>query len=72
MSPRCLFVASAIDCRAGNHSGATPGMPTALRVEALQVDHPSRMHLNVEANDIDAGTACPEALDAACIGFTKR
>ena len=51
---------------------ALTGMPAALHVEVQQVDHPSRVHLDIEADDIDAEAARLEALGATRIGFVKR
>lgn len=41
--------------------GAGPG---GLHVEVQKVDHPSRVHLDIEADDIDAEAARLEALGA--------
>lgn len=51
---------------------ALTGTPAALHVEVQQVDHPSRVHLDIEADDIDAEAARLEALGATRIGFVKR
>ena len=37
-----------------------------------RVDHPSRIHLDIEADDLDAEVARLEALGAKRIGFVKR
>lgn len=50
---------------------ALTGTPAALHVEVQQVDHPSRVHLDIEADDIDAEAARLEALGATRIGFVK-
>ncbi len=51
---------------------ALTGTPAALHVEVQQVDHLSRVHLDIEADDIDAEAARLEALGATRIGFVKR
>jgi predicted enzyme related to lactoylglutathione lyase len=48
------------------------GAPAALNIEVQQVQHPSRVHLDIEADDIDAEAARLEALGARRIGFVKR
>ena len=49
--------------------GDTPG---DLHIEVQKVDHPSRVHLDIEADDIDAEATRLEALGAKRIGFVKR
>ena len=49
--------------------GETPG---DLYIEVQKVDHPSRVHLDIEADDIDAEAARLEKLGAKKIGFVKR
>lgn len=49
--------------------GETPG---ELHVELQKVTHPSRVHLDIEADDIDAEAARLEQLGAKRIGFVKR
>ena len=49
--------------------GNTPG---DLHVEVQKVDHPSRVHLDIEADDIDAEAERLEKLGARKIGFVKR
>jgi predicted enzyme related to lactoylglutathione lyase len=49
--------------------GDTPG---DLYIEVQKVDHPSRVHLDIEADDIDAEAARLEKLGARKIGFVKR
>ena len=44
----------------------------ALHIEVQKVDHPSRVHLDIEADDIDAEAARLEALGAKRIGLVKR
>lgn len=49
--------------------GATPG---DLNIEVQKVDHASRVHLDIETDDIDAEAARLEAMGAKRIGFVKR
>lgn len=49
--------------------GDTPG---DLHIEVQKVEHPSRVHLDIEADDIDAEAARLEALGAKKIAFVKR
>lgn len=49
--------------------GNTPG---GLHVEVQKVDHPSRVHLDIEADDVDAEAARLEALGARKVAFVKR
>src|SRR5690606_5477786 len=49
--------------------GKTPG---DLHVEVQKVDHPSRVHLDIEADDIEAEAARLEALGARKVAFVKR
>jgi predicted enzyme related to lactoylglutathione lyase len=49
--------------------GETPG---GLHIEVQRVDHPSRVHLDIEADDIDAEAARLEKLGARKIAFVKR
>jgi hypothetical protein len=37
-----------------------------------KVDHPSRIHLDIEANDLDAEVSRLERLGARRVGFVKR
>ena len=46
--------------------------PAGLHVEVQKVAHPSRVHLDIEADDIDAEAARLERLGAKRIGFVKR
>ncbi len=43
-----------------------------LHIEVQKVDHPSRVHLDIEADDIDAEASRLEALGARRIAFVKR
>lgn len=49
--------------------GDTPG---DLHVEVQKVAHESRVHLDIESDDIDAEADRLEALGATRIGFVKR
>ena len=49
--------------------GDTPG---DLHIEVQKVAHPSRVHLDIEADDIDAEAARLERLGAKKIAFVKR
>ena len=49
--------------------GDTPGN---LHIEVQKVDHPSRVHLDIEADDIDAEANRLESLGAKKIAFVKR
>lgn len=46
--------------------------PAGLHIEVQKVDHPSRVHLDIEADDIDAEADRLEKLGAKRIGFVKR
>ena len=48
------------------------GVPGDLHVEVQKVDHPSRVHLDIETDDIDAEVARLEALGATRVAFVKR
>lgn len=48
------------------------GAPGGLHVEVQRVSHASRVHLDIEADDIDAEANRLEALGAKRIGFIKR
>lgn len=48
--------------------GGTPG---SLHVEVQVVEHPSRVHLDIETDDIDAEVRRLEALGATRIAFVK-
>ena len=43
-----------------------------LHIEVQKVSHPSRVHLDIEADDIDAEAERLEQLGAKRIGFVKR
>lgn len=43
-----------------------------LHIEVPKVDHPSRVHLDIEADDVDAEAARLEAVGAKKIAFVKR
>lgn len=46
--------------------------PGGLHVEVQKVRHPSRVHLDIETDDLDAEAARLEALGARRIEFCKR
>ncbi|MBC7988267.1 MAG: VOC family protein [Luteimonas sp.] len=46
--------------------------PGDLHIEVQQVEHPSRVHLDIESDDIDAEADRLEKLGAKRIGFVKR
>jgi predicted enzyme related to lactoylglutathione lyase len=46
--------------------------PADLHIEVQKVEHPSRVHLDIETDDLDAEAARLEALGAKKIGFVKR
>jgi predicted enzyme related to lactoylglutathione lyase len=46
--------------------------PGDLHIEVQKVGHASRVHLDIESDDIDAEAARLEALGAKRIGFVKR
>jgi hypothetical protein len=46
--------------------------PRDLAIEVQIVEHPSRVHLDIESDDLDAEAARLEALGAKKIGFVKR
>ena len=48
------------------------GAPGDLHVEVQKVEHPSRVHLDIETDDIDAEVARLEALGATRVAFVKR
>ena len=48
------------------------GTPADLHIEVQKVDHPSRVHLDIESDDIDAEAMRLEALGARRLGFVKR
>jgi len=46
--------------------------PGGLQIEVQKVAHPSRVHLDIESDDVDAEAARLEALGATKIEFRKR
>ncbi len=42
-----------------------------LHIEVQQVEHPSRVHLDIESDDVDAEVARLEALGARCVQRVK-
>ena len=45
---------------------------SGLQIEVQKVQHPSRVHLDIETDDLDAEAARLEALGAKKVGFLKR
>ena len=54
------------------HYAEFGGAPGDLHVEVQKVEHPSRVHLDIETDDIDAEVARLEALGATRVAFVKR
>ena len=48
------------------------GGPGGLHVEVQKVDHPSRVHLDIEADDVEAEATRLEALGARRIEFVRE
>lgn len=48
------------------------GAPAGLHVEVQRVSHPSRVHLDIESDDIDAEADRLQRLGARRIAFVKR
>lgn len=46
--------------------------PGGLHVEVQKVEHPSRVHLDIETDDLDAEVARLEELGATRVAFVKR
>ncbi|WP_408952544.1 VOC family protein [Lysobacter sp. Hz 25] len=46
--------------------------PAELHIEVQKVAHPSRVHLDIESDDLDAEAGRLEALGAKRIAFVKR
>jgi predicted enzyme related to lactoylglutathione lyase len=46
--------------------------PADLHIEVQKVQHPSRVHLDIETDDLDAEAARLEALGAKKVAFVKR
>ena len=74
------FWARALGCSVANRDagdatadyqmlGDTPG---ELHIEVQRVDHPSRVHLDIETDDVDAEAARLEQLGAKKVAFVKR
>ena len=74
------FWARALGCSVANRDagdatadyqmlGDTPG---ELHIEVQRVDHPSRVHLEIETDDVDAEAARLEQLGAKKVAFVKR
>ncbi|WP_303638757.1 MULTISPECIES: VOC family protein [Stenotrophomonas] len=48
------------------------GAPAGMNVEVQRVHHPSRVHLDIESDDVDAEADRLEKLGARRIAFVKR
>jgi catechol 2,3-dioxygenase-like lactoylglutathione lyase family enzyme len=48
------------------------GTPAHLNIEVQKVSHPSRVHLDIETDDLEAEAARLEKLGAKKVGFVKR
>ena len=48
------------------------GTPADLHIEVQKVGHPSRVHLDIETDDIEAEVARLEALGAKKVAFVRR
>ena len=74
------FWSGALGFKVGDHeeeAGGTEyisldGSASNLYVAVQKVEHPSRVHLDIEADDIDAEAARLERLGAKKIAFVKR
>ena len=73
------FWSDALGFRVGDHEhegGAEyfglRGTPGDLHAEVQKVEHPSRVHLDIEADDVDAEAERLVALGAKKIAFVKR
>jgi hypothetical protein len=47
------------------------GSPLGLQIEVQSVDHPSRVHLDIESDDVEAEAARLEALGAKRVGNVR-
>jgi predicted enzyme related to lactoylglutathione lyase len=71
------FWSQALGLPVGAHAGdgvyrQLENAPGGLHVEVQKVAHPSRVHLDIESDDIEAEAARLEALGAKRIGNVKR
>jgi predicted enzyme related to lactoylglutathione lyase len=48
------------------------GPPGEILLEVQKVDHPSRVHLDIESTDLEAEASRLEALGAKRVAFVKR
>ena len=48
------------------------GIPGGLHIEVQKVEHPSRVHLDIETDDIEAEVTRLEELGAHRVAFVKR
>jgi len=72
------FWQQALGCGAKSHPGLDEGLyrgletgPNEIHIEVQQVDHPSRVHLDIETDDIDAEVERLEALGAKRLDRVK-
>ena len=80
LDPAAAFWSQALglpiaDADAGDVSGTYQqfgGTPADLHIEVQKVTHPSRVHLDIEADDVDAEAARLEQLGAKRIAFVNR
>lgn len=54
------------------HYTELDGAPGNLHIEVQKVEHPSRIHLDIESNDLDAEADRLEKLGAKRVAFVKR
>ena len=74
------FWAQALGCRVADRNAGDASAdyqllsdtPGELHIEVQKVAHPSRVHLDIETDDVDAEAARLEALGAKKIAFVKR
>lgn len=70
------FWSGALGLRALGRDGETyerlDGAPRDLAIEVQRVDHPSRVHLDLETDDVDAEAERLVALGAKKVGFVHR
>lgn len=74
------FWAQALGCRVADRDAGDAtadyqtlgNTPSDLHIEVQKVEHPSRVHLDIEADDVEAEAARLEALGAKKIAFVKR
>jgi predicted enzyme related to lactoylglutathione lyase len=79
LGPAADFWSQALGLRVNEHQveadaeyTSFAGTPADLVIEVQKVEHPSRVHLDIEADDIEAEVARLEGLGAKKIAFVKR